>query len=117
VDEKEFEVVKDDLVKAASVFHDSSVTYQGHVPNGGRFLRASGGDPQLDKIIDVSLSTIEEMHTILTQALDQHSYKLGLMANTYNTADDISALNVNASIQLLMRNPGDPPPLNKPPSF
>jgi hypothetical protein len=120
MDEEEFQVVKDDLKKASEVFHNSSVSYQGHIPNGGRFQRASGGDPQLDRIIDVSLGTIEEMHAILTQALDQHSSKLGYMANTYQTADDASqkeALNINRSIQELMGQPADAPPLNKPPSF
>jgi hypothetical protein len=120
VDEKELAVVRDDLGKAKEAFHSSSTSYQGYVPNGGRFLRVSGGDPQLDKIIDVSLGTIEEMHTILAQALYQHGSKLGMMFDTYNTAEDDATARVpslTVSIQEIMRAKDGPPPLNEPPSF
>jgi hypothetical protein len=117
MDEKEFGVFKDHLNIAGTVLQQSAQEYEQYIPNGGRFLRADGGDPQLDKVLDVTLGTVEEMHAILAQALYQHGDKLLAMYRRYKFADGSNIESVSAVLQDLMAPSDAPPPLDKPPSF
>lgn len=117
MDQQEFSVFKDHLKAASGVLKQSAQDYGQCIPNGGRFLRADGGEQQLNKILEVTLGTIEEMHTLVAQALDQHGTKLGAMYKVYQDADGANVISVAAVLQDLMAPLNAPPPLQEPPSF
>lgn len=66
-------------------------------------------------MIDVSLGTIEEMHAILVQALEQHSLKLRLTSDALDKTEVANTQDVKKVLQGLIDD--KPPPLNSHPSF
>lgn len=100
-----------DLYKASKAFIGTAKELEGHMPSGG-FARPSGGNGEVDRMIDVTVRTIGEMHHILAQAMAQHGGKLGIAAERYESmeADSLTKVEtVNGILQDLTTSKYLPP--------
>jgi hypothetical protein len=110
----ELGVFVNDLYKAEKVFKDASAEYQRHMPQGG-FSSPDAGGGEINRMVDVTVRTIGELHMILAQAMDQHGRKLGIAADRLKfveqnaTADVINLISVNGVLQDLTTSKYLPP--------
>ena len=76
-----YEVVFDELGKAASEFSAQGVAYANTMPH--KLVCPAGGDDTIDKMLNLSLQVLYEMHTILAQAVSAHADKLDYAHRNY----------------------------------
>ncbi|MCO5968969.1 DUF6317 family protein [Actinoallomurus soli] len=82
MDQASLRVFVEDLLSAKKAFSNTAEELENHMPTGG-FARPSGGNEEVDRMIDVTVRTIGEFHHILAQAMAQHGGKLGIAADRY----------------------------------
>lgn len=80
-----YRVVFDDLVSASAEFSRQGEAYANLMPH--KPLCPAGGDDTIDKMLDVSLQALYEMHQFLAQAICAHAYKLDYAHRRYEKAE------------------------------
>lgn len=80
-----YEVVYDDLLKASAEFSKEGEAYTNLMPH--KPVCPAGGDDTIDKILNVTLQALYEMHTVLAQAISVHAYKLEVAHRHYKRTE------------------------------
>ena len=80
-----YDVVFDDLAKASSEFSRQGEVYANLMPH--KPVCPAGGDDVIDKMLNVTLQALYEMHTIMAQAMCAHGEKLDYAHRNYKKAE------------------------------
>ena len=80
-----YHVVFDDLSKASAEFGHQGEAYANAMPHEP--VRPKSGDDGLDKMLDVTLQALCEMHTVVAQAISAHAYKLDYAHRHYEKTE------------------------------
>jgi hypothetical protein len=80
-----YDVVFGDLLKASAEFSRQGEAYANLMPH--KPACPSGGDDTIDKMLNVTLQAIYEMHTVLAQAISSHAEKLDYTHRNYKSTE------------------------------
>lgn len=80
-----YDVVFGDLVKASAEFSEQGEAYANLMPQ--KPVCPAGGDDTIDKMLNVTLQALYEMHTVLAQAISAHAEKLDYARRNYQKAE------------------------------
>jgi hypothetical protein len=80
-----YDVVFDDLVNASAEFFKQGEAYANLMPH--KPVCPSGGDNTIDKMLNVTLQALYEMHTVLARAISAHADKLDYAHSNYQKTD------------------------------
>jgi hypothetical protein len=80
-----YRVVFDDLSKASAEFGQQGEAYANAMPH--KLVCPKGGDDAIDKMLNVTLQALYEMHTVLAQAVSAHAYKLDYAHRHYKKTE------------------------------
>lgn len=81
-----YEVVLHDLEKASRAFVKEAEAYKNMMPR--KLACPRGGDNTIDKMLDVSLLALFDMHNVLAEALGAHAEKLDYGRRNYKFVED-----------------------------
>jgi hypothetical protein len=80
-----YDVVFDDLSRASREFGAQGQAYANLMPH--KPVCPAGGDDTIDKMLNVTLQALYEMHTVLAQAVSAHAEKLAYTRRNYTKAE------------------------------
>lgn len=80
-----YDVVFDHLLKASAEISRQGEDYQKLMPH--KPVCPAGGDAAIDKMLNVTLQAVYEMHTVLAQAVCAHAQKLDYAHRNYRKAE------------------------------
>ncbi|GAB2865121.1 hypothetical protein GCM10027176_78600 [Actinoallomurus bryophytorum] len=80
-----YDVIFDDLVKASAEFSKQGEAYANLMPH--KPACPAGGDDAIDKMLNVTLQALYEMHTVLAQSISAHAYKLDYAHRHYSKVE------------------------------
>jgi hypothetical protein len=80
-----YDAVFDDLAKASAEFGVQGEKYANLMPH--KLVCPAGGDDTIDKMLNVTLQALYEMHTVLSQAMSAHADKLDYARRNYQKTE------------------------------
>jgi hypothetical protein len=80
-----YDVVFHDLGKASAEFSRQGEAYAALMPQ--KPSCPAGGDDTIDRMLDVTLQALHEMHTVLAQSISAHAEKLDYARRNYQKTE------------------------------
>jgi uncharacterized protein YukE len=93
-----FQINANEMVNLGSDFRTISAEYRRLMP--GKLACPRGGSDAIDGLLQTTLQVINEMHTVLYEAIDQHGIKLKDAASTFMRAN----ANIEQEIQGIVKS-------------